>query len=1102
MTPKETTKTSIFRRHPFLTAVSLLAAAGLTAASLFLMTFDLNAYRESLANRLSIALDQPVSIGSAHMSWRQGPAFNIRDIRIGEPLTESGGDIAHLFLHPRLLPLLMGKVVFDDMIIERPIYHARLLSSSSDTGTDLPTIPLRALLQTIQVHNLTIIDGQLRLENAQDDRHPLAPLQINAINLNVRNLLTGRPGKLNIHAELPQKEGLATLDVKGKTTFDTNLGNWRQIKGQLRLQMENIATEQLRSWLSLPEATPALSGRASLELNADGSAASGLHFSASLSGKNLQLAWPGRYAKPPAVKKVTVSGTWVAAQNINRVTDLDLYLDTLNIRGHFSLQRDKEQPWLEGTLACSPLQLSDIRRFLPDRIRLSEQALLHTNLDRGTVQIHDLRFAGPLSHFKQAGAPLPITHTRTTLSDARLQLPSFPALEQVNCTLTLTEGLLHLSQGKATLLQQPVRFNATTEHLLQDDMSMSFSADWDAPAQALWQGLPGTDKLSGKAGGVIPVSLSLNGAPGNFRTTMQASLAGCALEVPGILSKKAGSPGDLRVSGHQQKNRWILDQGQFNLVPFRLNFSGQLDMGHQNPLALQWELSPTDLQEAGKLIPALSTYHTTGTLGLTGQLTGPLATPEFSGQARLTDAGFALDSIEADVKAINGSISIKNQECHFTGVKARLGQSAVTLEGKLTGISDPIFRLRVRAPQIRAEELIFPGSHVVFHNMDGSMTFNHDAIRYQNIRFDLQDSRKLHLDGIQRHTHPTTVELDIHAEQASIDEVLALWEKDSASPPEATNEETDHNAVLKIRAAVDKGHYGPLIFSDATGLIAAQDNVVTIKPLNFRAASGSAQAEIIIDNNHEQLSMLNIAAELNDMDAAHLHNQWFRHPGLITGKLSGRLQLQGPAGPDLLSQGTGQANIRIKDGVLHKFSFLSKVFSLLNISQLFNLHLPDMASKGMPFNVLDGSLQLQDGILSSEDLTVASNAMDLSLVGSYDLPQDDLDLLMGVKPFGTVDKVVSKIPLAGWILTGDNKALITAHFQIRGPSAEPEVKAIPVTSVSKKVLGIFQRVLGLPGKVVSDVGKLFQGEEKAKDEADQSTTELENQSPGKERQPL
>jgi hypothetical protein len=259
--------------------------------------------------------------------------------------------------------------------------------------------------------------------------------------------------------------------------------------------------------------------------------------------------------------------------------------------------------------------------------------------------------------------------------------------------------------------------------------------------------------------------------------------------------------------------------------------------------------------------------------------------------------------------------------------------------------------------------------------------------------------------------------------------------------------------------------------------------------LSFRTGSGTGQGQVIVDNSHETQSALTISGKFADIDAGYLHNELLKQKGLVTGKLSGQVQLQGPAGPDLLSTGTGQADLHIKDGVLRKFSFLSKVFSLLNVSQLFTLHLPDMASQGMPFTSLDGSFDLRQGRLTTEDLAVASNAMNLSLVGSVDLRQDRLDLLMGVKPFGTVDKIVSKIPVAGWILTGENKALITAHFRIQGSSEAPEVNAIPITSVSEKVLGIFQRVLGLPGKVVSDVSNLFQDEKKSQDQAGQSESD-------------
>ncbi len=1076
-------KSSLFRRHPFRTGATLLIAACLAAACTFFATFDLNAYRESLASGLSEALAQPVTIDSANMSWQRGPAFDIAGIRIGDPLADPVVEIEHLFLQPRLLPLLRGIVVFDDMILVRPQYKLDLLPSDSFTGTEV----LTTLLRTVQVRNLTVVDGRLDL----DDRRTTGPsnqLQLRAVELKIGNLLTGRPGKLELSARLLHQEEVADLNVEGRVAMDSDMSNWRQVRGNLQVQLKNIAAEQIFAWLPPPPGSPMVAGKAALNLSTEGSVATGLHFTASLAGQNLALVWPSRYSQAPSIKNFAVSGIWTASKGLDKFSDLSLQLDNLSLQGHLSLQRSQNQPWLEGTLSSSPLALADIRRFVPDRIRLSDLKLLHASLDQGTVEIHHLRFAGPLEHVWQAGSPLPINDARITLSDARLPLPGAPPLEQLNLALTLKDGDLHLHEGTALLMDSPVRFSGTAEHLLREDRSVSFSAEWAAPAHKLWNELAANRDWTGKAGGTIPVTLSLTGSPGQLRGNMQANLAGCVLDWPGIVSKPAGSPAELRLSGHQQNQALIVEAGLFSLSPFDLEFSGQIGLTDKFPLELRLHIPRTDLGKAAQLVPALASYRPSGTLAMNGQLAGPLAKPVLTGQVRLDAATLDINVLEAEARDINGTIAIRNQQCRFTGVQARLGQSAITLDGELTGEVDRVFTLHFKAPRVGAGEIIFPGSKVVFRNLDGSIVFSRDRIRYEDIRFNLETGQAFQLQGSQGLSAPVMAELDIHAKMASIDEVLALWEAEAPpKPPEIKDQRSQHRLV--IRAAVDKGRYGPLSFSDARGTIVAENDTVAISPLSFRTGSGTGQGQVLVDNGHETQSALTISGKFADIDAGYLHNELLQQKGLVTGKLSGQVQLQGPAGPDLLTTGTGQADLHIKDGVLRKFSFLSKVFSLLNVSQLFTLHLPDMASQGMPFTSLDGSFDLRQGRLTTEDLAVASNAMNLSLVGSVDLRQDRLDLLMGVKPFGTVDKIVSKIPVAGWILTGENKALITAHFRIQGSSEAPEVNAIPITSVSEKVLGIFQRVLGLPGKVVSDVNNLFQDEKKSQNQAGRSESD-------------
>ena len=90
--------------------------------------------------------------------------------------------------------------------------------------------------------------------------------------------------------------------------------------------------------------------------------------------------------------------------------------------------------------------------------------------------------------------------------------------------------------------------------------------------------------------------------------------------------------------------------------------------------------------------------------------------------------------------------------------------------------------------------------------------------------------------------------------------------------------------------------------------------------------------------------------------------------------ISGRLDLEGEltargGSPDALRKSAqGSFEIHFWNGVINKFGFVSKVFSILNVSQLFALRLPDMVSTGMPYDSINGSFSVKDGIFSTSDL--------------------------------------------------------------------------------------------------------------------------------------
>jgi hypothetical protein len=65
---------------------------------------------------------------------------------------------------------------------------------------------------------------------------------------------------------------------------------------------------------------------------------------------------------------------------------------------------------------------------------------------------------------------------------------------------------------------------------------------------------------------------------------------------------------------------------------------------------------------------------------------------------------------------------------------------------------------------------------------------------------------------------------------------------------------------------------------------------------------------------------------------------------------------------------------------------------------------------------------------------------------------------MGVHPLQTIDKIVSIIPVAGWLITDEKGNLITINFKVEGKLDDPKVNFQPVQSISKGTQGIFKRI--------------------------------------------
>jgi len=125
-----------------------------------------------------------------------------------------------------------------------------------------------------------------------------------------------------------------------------------------------------------------------------------------------------------------------------------------------------------------------------------------------------------------------------------------------------------------------------------------------------------------------------------------------------------------------------------------------------------------------------------------------------------------------------------------------------------------------------------------------------------------------------------------------------------------------------------------------------------------------------------------------------------------------------------------------------------------------------------PYEQIAGSFKLVAGIAETENFIYEDDKRRSSLVGTFDLNKYEMDTVLGVAPMAALDKFLTKIPVFGKIITGgDEESLVKTYFTVKGKFDKPRVRSIPFTSLTKKVVGIFQGILQTPEFILNPTGK-------------------------------
>jgi hypothetical protein len=147
---------------------------------------------------------------------------------------------------------------------------------------------------------------------------------------------------------------------------------------------------------------------------------------------------------------------------------------------------------------------------------------------------------------------------------------------------------------------------------------------------------------------------------------------------------------------------------------------------------------------------------------------------------------------------------------------------------------------------------------------------------------------------------------------------------------------------------------------------------------------------------------------------------------------------------------------------------LGNILSMGNIASMMKEGGPKLDEKGFPYRTLVVAGRFENGKFLLDEGAFRSDALGLAANGWIALDKPESRLTVLVAPFSRVDELVRKVPLVGYIIGG---AFTSVPVGVSGDIRDPLVVPLGPGAVTSEVLGIFERTLKLPAKLVTPEAK-------------------------------
>jgi len=1062
--------------------IFLLLGAFVIGLAFFLpYLLDINSYRDEIIASLQQSLNRKVSFSRGEFSMSLGPSFAFDTVVVKEPDGSSNFLTAErITVNLALFPLLEKRVVVREISLEGA--EAQLIRNSDGKLNIDDLLRPKPGAVPMKLKRLLVKKGTLHWRDMNVRKAGFAA-DVKNLNLSLDNLSPGHKGSFKLSCELPAPAGAAgSLSLSGTAKLPAKAVSLLETELNATTEIKQVDAGRFWPYYGHFIPFPDPGGRFDLDTSFKGKARD---FAAKgrFRVNGAAVTWPTVFHSTVAPRSLQIDYTMRLTPSLIDIPSLELITDGFRIKGSLQVHGYAGPDPRIVARASTPttFRYEDVRTYVPYGIIPTDTSdYIEHKIKSGIFKLDTGVLDGRISQIThmERGDNYNTLLIRGPVEKAVLSYgPKAPVFNTIKGIVELKGKNFNLIGMTGMFGTSPFKLQGSiTEYNTdkQSDYPVRMEITPHAPEVAWLARIAGASKL--EFGGNSTLVLNGSGHYSAYRLSGDWALKQAAYIFPGAIRKPAGTPNHLAFTSTIKTGETRLNSLTYQLSSLILSATAQLRYADRPYLGFDLQTNQFALNGSVPILTGWQQYHPQGRVQAHIAGSGnpeDFAAMDYNGAIALNAFSFQPGGSLKPINNINGTVAFKGSSLETSSIAVRYGSSAVTARGRIRNFKNPEAEIALSSPEFFLADvnLAPPKSDAAIRRLNASflLSDNKYTIRGLSGQF---NSSSFTVNGVYTNGKTPEANLTIASLKLNLDDVLLLGKLGE----QAETKPNGPKPNLKLKLNVESGNYHKFQFDKLNATLNRDGGVFYLQNLDAAIFDGRVSVKGKITPESPRGNQYDLGFNLEHINAERLL-QAFDIPREVTGTLNvqGDVIARGAAWADIKQTASGNVKLHLEKGTLRKFNFLSKVFSILNVSQLLKFQLPDMVSGGMPYNEIKGNIAIKDGVASSRNLFIRGDAINMSIIGKADFVKEELELTIGVQPLQTVDKIVNRIPVVGWLLTGKGKAVLTAYFEAKGKWSNPTVTAIPVKSMAKGVLNIFRRVFELPVRLFTDTGEVILG---------------------------